>query len=312
MTASPLRRSQVPRPLTGRLVPPLPAGSCDCHMHLFGVNLSDWLHLDRSYDPVPATLADYRQLKRALGLAHSVIVQPSVYGTRNDLLLATLRAAPGEFTGVVVVDAGIADAELDTMHELGVRGVRFNLVQGGGVAAADIDALAPRLAERGWHLQVVGALPAVLQNLSLLDRSALTVVIDHFGFAGRASLDPREGLDALLSRMRDGRYWMKMSALYRLEPALASDPGPLTDRLIEAEPDRLVWGSDWPHPDFAGEMPDDRNAVSVLRRALRDVTLEEKIFAANPKSLYGYGVSNDVPPEPRAAMPEAAGSDHHD
>jgi len=223
----------------------------DCHVHVF-----DAATATRSghYQPVDRPPAQIEAVAHAHGVGHLVLVQPSVYGTDNSLMLRALAVEPGRHRGVAVIDETIADAELDAMHAHGVRGVRLNLVSpvGEGRAPAQrFAALAPRLRRLGWHLQwyaSVAQLPAIAE---LHRRSELTCVLDHLAGFGPRVADDHPAWQAVEALAAQGA-WLKLSGWYRLdapEPYAVLVPQIL--RLAGLFGERMVWGSDWPHTMFA-------------------------------------------------------------
>lgn len=219
----------------------------DCHVHVFD-------HAPPAqaghYQPVLRDLPEIEHTAAALGVGHLVLVQPSVYGTGNRLVLRALAREPGRHRGVVVVDTAVADDELDEMHRLGVRGVRFNLVSPVGNGPEAFRALAPRLKARGWHVQWYAKADQLAAIADLHDGSGLIAVLDHL-----AGLHP--GIDAddpawtALQRLAGQGAWIKLSGWYRLQACEPYDALYETIRraaILMGE--RLVWGSDWPHTTF--------------------------------------------------------------
>ena len=267
----------------------LPAGTCDTHIHVIGP--ADRYPLDprRNYTPGACSLAQYREVMAACGIARAVIVQLSVYGTDNRALLDALREGGAAFRGVVVLAADVGDAELDAMHALGVRGIRLNLVNPQVVGQDDVVALCARVAERGWHLQVQirwsDAAQATLAGIAA--QVKLPLVIDHMGRPPTAEA-PRALLDLLAS----GRGWVKLSAPYRLEAA--GEPPhaellPLVHALVAANPDQVLWASDWPHTErFKRSTPNDADLVDLLPDWLGSEDLRQRVCVANPARLYDY------------------------
>lgn len=223
----------------------------DCHVHVFdAARPAQAGH----YQPVDRPLAQIAALARAHGVGHLVLVQPSVYGTDNSLLREALRQTPGRHRGVVVVDEGIGDAELDAMHAEGVRGVRFNRVSPVGerdAPTARFEALAPRLRQRGWHVQWY-ATPAQLPAIAALHAgSGLACVLDHLGGLGLGVADDDPAWAAAEALAAQGA-WLKLSGWYRLQAAAPYAPlVPRIRRLAAFFGERMVWGSDWPHTAFA-------------------------------------------------------------
>ena len=266
----------------------LPVGSCDTHVHVIGPVDRYPLDPRRNYTPVTCSLAQFREVMAACGIARAVLVQPSVYGTDNRALLDTLREGGAAFRGVVVPAADVRDAELDAMHTLGVRGIRLNLVNPQVVGLDEIVTLCARVAERGWHLQVQirwsDTAQAVLTSVAA--KLTLPLVIDHMG-RPPALEAPRTLLDLLAS----GRAWVKLSAPYRLS---ASDRPPYADLLplvrafVATNPDRLLWASDWPHTERFEPTPHDADLVDLLPDWLDSDDLRERVCVANPARLYGY------------------------
>lgn len=224
------------------------ASGWDCHVHVF-----DPAHPAQAghYQPALRDLPEIERLAASLGVGHLVLVQPSVYGTDNRLILQRLAQEPGRHRAVAVVDTHISDSELDHMHTLGVRGVRFNLVSPVGNGASGFHALAPRLKARGWHVQWYARGEQLATIADLHEGTGLVPVLDHLAgvHAGIRSPDP---IWSALQRLADQGAWIKLSGWYRLR---ASAP---YDELIESirrvatiAGDRLVWGSDWPHTAFA-------------------------------------------------------------
>ena len=251
----------------------------DCHVHVFDASLAA---RHGHYQPVDRPLAQIEEVARTEGVGHLVLVQPSVYGTDNALMLRALAIQPGRHRGVVVVDEHIADSELDTMHAHGVRGVRFNLVSPVGecgTPATRFAALAPRLRQRGWHVQWYTS-AAELPSVAALHRdSGLICVLDHLAGFGASVQSDDLAWQAAETLASEGA-WLKLSGWYRLaaEPPYATLL-PQIRRLAGLFGARMVWGSDWPHTMFAAEaMPGyraiwqpvvealGRDAAEVLRR----------------------------------------------
>jgi predicted TIM-barrel fold metal-dependent hydrolase len=219
----------------------------DCHVHVF-----DAAHPVQGghYRPAQHDLADIEALAQAHGVHHLVLVQPSVYGTDNTVLLQALARAPARHRGVVVIDGDITDAELDLMHTLGVRGVRFNLVSPVGNGHQCLAALAPRLRERGWHVQWYARANQLATIAALHEGTGLTAVLDHLaGMGATVSIDD-PAWDALRALAAQGA-WVKLSGWYRLNASAPYEA--LRTRILRVACEmqgRLVWGSDWPHTAF--------------------------------------------------------------
>ncbi|MBJ3776603.1 amidohydrolase family protein [Acuticoccus mangrovi] len=295
LCAPPLTSSKRPRAT-------IPTGGWDSHCHLFGA-LDRYLPAATATHMAPeATLADYRALLDRLGLAKGVFVTSTVYGTDNRLLLEALQEANGSdiaagwLRGIAVIDASISDAALRQMHEVGVRGFRINLMQktggahfSGGVGYENLMPLAERVKEMGWHAQLW--VDSALLGELRADLAALPVpfVIDHFGRtqAARGADDP--GFSLLCDMLAAGEAYAKISGAYRISNAAPDYPDvtPMAAKIIAAAPTRLVWGTDWPHPNHAGIMPDDADLLDVLAGWCEgdDATLKA-ILVDTPTSLY--------------------------
>jgi len=260
----------------------------DCHMHLFGPAARYPLAPAVSYRPTPAALADYDRVAAPLGLTRSVIVQPSVYGADNRLTLETLDANADRFRGIIVTDRPLSPAQIEALHARGVRGVRFNTVQKGGPGSGPILETARALPGTGWSVQIVGSPTACLDFIEQLPQDLDRIVLDHFMFL--PPVGAQAECAALLRLMESGRIWVKLSGAYRLSRTGApgyADMGALARRLAERRPDRLVWGTDWPHPDFDGPPPRAADLFAALSGwELADETLQS-ILTDAPAHLYG-------------------------
>jgi predicted TIM-barrel fold metal-dependent hydrolase len=281
------------------------SGICDCHVHVFGPAASYPFDPVRTYTPADAPLTSLVALHRSLGVERTVIVQPSPYGSDNSCLLDALAQLGGTGRGVAVIDGNTTDASLLAMHAAGVRGVRVNLETAGqhdpAVAGRHLAAAAKRVAPLGWHVQTYANL-ATLSALSDVMRELPTsLVVDHFGRAQAERGISQSGFDGLLSALASGRAYVKLSAAYRVSrsPDYA-DVAPIARALINANPDRVVWGTDWPHPGTAAGVPLRREGVTPFRdednaRALQRClewagTTERarKLLVDNPARLYDF------------------------
>ena len=276
---------------------PLPLGSCDTHVHVFGPASTYRLSAGRSYTPQLCTLQQYKSVMQTCGITRAVLVQPSVYGTDNSCLLNALREGGSAFRGVVVPEAGITDTELDNMHALGVRGIRLNLVNPQVLTIDDAVTLCSRIAERGWHLQVQlhltneadeARFKALIERVAL--RVDLPVVVDHMGRPLSDRLPT-----TLLALLKEGRCWVKLSAPYRItaqtQPATAlayADVLPLAHALVAANAGHLLWASDWPHTEQTHSTPSDADLVDLLQTWVPETATGDRILIDNPARLYGY------------------------
>jgi predicted TIM-barrel fold metal-dependent hydrolase len=281
----------------------VPAGATDCHMHVFGETAAYPPASWRAYDPTPATLAQYNAEAARMGFSRVVFVQPSAYGTDNSCMKDQLRARPRDSRGVAVIDAATPKRELSVLAGLGVRGVRLNLVSNGipdvAAASAQLRETASRVRGLGWHVQIY-ATPALLAGIApVIAELPVDVVVDHMGAGDGLLAADRAGFSDLLALLRAGKAWVKVSGANRVSRAGGGfeDAVPVIRALVEANPARAVWGTDWPHigPHKAGEpatvvyMPHDNLALlRLLGLAVADAGVRRQVLVDNPALLYGF------------------------
>lgn len=268
-----------------------PAGTTDCHIHIYGPR-RDYPWAPTCPLPPPyAPLAAYRTLMARLGLARAVIVQPSAYGTDNRCTLAALKALGPAARAVVVVDARVSESELAALTDLGVRGLRFFMLPG-GVLGWDIMAeMAARVAPFGWHIQLQLDGRELAEREAFLRRLPAPLVIDHNGKFLEPVAPDHPGFKALLRLLEGGTCWVKVSAPYetsRLGLPLYEDVGVLAKALIAAAPERMVWASNWPHPTALADLPDDAQLLDLLLEWSEDDSVRRRILRDNPAALYGF------------------------
>jgi predicted TIM-barrel fold metal-dependent hydrolase len=277
--------------------PPLLA--CDSHVHVFGPFSKYPLSDDRSYTPAEFSVDDFMTHLKRIGFSRGVLVTASVCGTDNGAILEGLRQYPDQLRGVVVCSADVTDAELDDWHALGVRGVRFNLlrkngkaVYRNGVGLEVLEQLAPRMAARGWHAQIWAHAPDILELAPRLLPLNLPLVIDHMGRMDTANGISQPGFQELLRLVGEGLAWVKISGADRIRAGLDSydDVDPFAKALIQANIERVVWGTDWPHINYFDEraIPDDGDLTNLLLRWLPYEKDREQILVHNPALLYGF------------------------
>jgi predicted TIM-barrel fold metal-dependent hydrolase len=282
----------------------VPRGACDCHTHIHGDTGKFPFFPGRVYTPEMALPEEMAALHRALRMQRVVIVTPSVYGTDNSATLYGMKARGADARGVAVIDDKTPQAELEALARAGVRGIRLNLATGGASdPAAGRERLAralERVKGRNWHVQIYTNLATISAMRDLLAVSPVPVVFDHFGGA-RAELGPQQpGFAELLDLVRSGQAYVKISGAYRsskLAPDYA-DVVPLAQALIAANPERIVWGTDWPHPNSASGRKateltplfqiDDARLLNQLPVWAPDAAIRSKILVDNPARLYDF------------------------
>jgi predicted TIM-barrel fold metal-dependent hydrolase len=285
----------------------VPAGACDCHVHIFGDPQQYPFFSGRAYTPDTATVAEVRTLQDALHLERVVVVQPSVYGTDNTCTLDAIRQLGTRARGVAVIDANTPEAALDSMARNGIRGIRLNLATAGitdpTVALQRFTAAADRVKPRGWHIQLNTSLRVIDALSPQLLASPVPLVFDHFGGAlGSAGVD-QPGFPALVNLVKAGKAYVKISAAADQVSKQAPDyPDvlPLARALVAANPQRILWGTNWPHPDSATRpgrkatdlapnvQIDDGLVLNLLPKWVPDPAMRRGILVDNPARLYGF------------------------
>ena len=278
-------------------------GGCDCHVHVIGPATQYPMTQERAYTPPEASPTDLIAVRRRLGLARNVLIQPSFYGTDNRCMLEAMAQLGDSARGVAVVAPDIAAAELAKLDAQGVRGVRLNLESGANrdpkAAAIALNEMAKRIRPLGWHIQIYAALPVIAALGNLIATLPVQVVIDHFGLAQAKDGVDQPGFAALLELVRARRAYVKLSAPYRISQGSGyADVAPIARALIEASPDRMLWGSDWPHTDrVPGRGPlelhpfrtiDGPAVLALFREWCGDETIARTILVETPARLYGF------------------------
>jgi predicted TIM-barrel fold metal-dependent hydrolase len=282
----------------------VPAGACDCHTHIHGDPAKFPYFSGRVYTPKMATPEEMAQLHKALRMRRVVIVTPSVYGTDNSATLYGMKARGADARGVAVIDDKTPESELDAMGRAGVRGIRLNLATGGtsdpAVGRQRFQRAVERMKSRNWHVQMYTELAVIAGIKDLVAASPVPVVFDHFGRA-QAELGPQQpGFAELLELVRSGKAYVKISGAYRVSKHAPdySDAAPLAKALISANPERILWGTDWPHPNSGSGRPaaevtplfqiDDGRLLNQLPVWAPDAAIRKKILVDNPTRLYGF------------------------
>lgn len=278
---------------------PLSAVIVDCHFHVIAPPDEYPMVAGRSYTPEAASLEQWRATLQPAGVTHGVVVQPSLYGTDNRVLLVALKQAPQRLVGVAAVDIHVDDAELNRLTAAGVKGVRMAHFEagdprcgGGFVKFSAFEPLLQRLRDHRLHLQLFTdsrLLPGIADQLVNAD---IPIVIDHMGRAP-AELGPdHDGIRAMRQLLSLGRVWIKLSGIANISdqaPEFANVRG-IHESLIDARPDRLIWGSDWPHAKSSWQQPNTRQLLHLFQRwTPKDLQL--RILAGNPAKLYGFAES---------------------
>jgi predicted TIM-barrel fold metal-dependent hydrolase len=268
----------------------MPAGATDCHAHVFGAKEKYGWAGDRLYTPPPVYLKDYLAMHDALGVARGVIVQSGVHGTNNDVLVDSIAQAPQRLRGIALIPENISDAELDRLNAAGVRGFRANLVAGTGVQFDASRELAARVARLGWHVQYLLDIEKFPDLDRVLGDFPVEVMIDHMGRPDTRGGIDAPGFQALVRFLKSGRGWSKLSAPYRTSRAAPpyADIVKFAHALVAAAPDRLVWGTDWPHVMMESAMPNTGIFAELLATWVPDEAVRMRILVDNPARLYGF------------------------
>jgi predicted TIM-barrel fold metal-dependent hydrolase len=283
----------------------VPAGACDCHTHIHLPEKYPFF-AGRVYTPEPASPEEMAALHKALHIERVVIVTPSVYGTDNRATLEGIKFRGNAGRGIAVIDDKTSESDLDAMGQAGIRGIRVNLATSGvndpSIGRKRLEAAIDRVKGRGWHVQVYTNLPLLKTIKDVLASSPVPIVFDHFGGAEAALGLEQPGWAELVEAVKNGHAYVKISGAYRLSNKGPdySDAVPFAKALIAANADRLVWGTDWPHPNSVtppDKKPtdlnplyqiDDGRLLNQLAIWAPDAAIRKKILVDNPARLYGF------------------------
>jgi 2-pyrone-4,6-dicarboxylate lactonase len=280
-----------PRPVSPPRTLVVPEGAWETHAHVIGAPPGHPLVPGRHFTAPPQAPSDFVAMLDAVGLRYGVLVQVSVHGTDNRLLVQALRDYQDRLRGVAVIDQSTTDAEIAELNEAGVRGIRILDIVGGGVGMADLERLADRCAEVGWHIQVAVKGESYPLLSDRLRRLRVPFIIDHMGWCPASAGIAAPDFQAVLALVRETGCHVKLSGAFRLssEPWPHKDTLPFARALIEAGPDQMVWGSDWPHVGLYEEAdrPDVGALLDWLAEVAPDPAVQRRILVDNPARFYG-------------------------
>jgi len=281
------RKNEKNDQLAGHFEPP--ENSCDCHAHVFGP-LERYQYCEtRSYTPPPASIESYLLLLDDIGIERAVIVQPSVYGTDNRATINAVQHSSERFRAVVVVDDDIPTAALEHLHQLGARGIRFNHLYKNNARLRNLTRIADVLSGLDWHLQVLVDVTRNLELVEQLQALPCRLVFDHMGYPTAGIRNP--GFELLLELMKDGQAWTKLSGGYHLTSHSQlpyDDIEPIASALLQANLERCLWATDWPHPQCPISPPLDRDLLTLLAKWAPSNQTCRQVLVDNPANLYGF------------------------
>jgi predicted TIM-barrel fold metal-dependent hydrolase len=268
----------------------LPDNATDSHMHLFGTAPRFPYVANRDYTPQEASAEAARALYKTFGIKRFVVIQPSVYGEDNRCQLELAAAVGLPFRAVVVLPPGASDRDMTKLHDQGVRGIRYILAHPGGLDISNLERSADRARAFGWHLEFLLKPEQLIELAPRLMKLSCPVSCDHLAF-----VKPEQGLaqpafQALLRLIESDHGWVKFSGAYRVsgKPDHYDTVLPFARKLAETRPDRIVWGSDWPHVGQMEVMPSTTALLNLLQSWAPDEALRRRILVDNPTALYGF------------------------
>jgi D-galactarolactone isomerase len=267
-----------------------PSRACDCHVHIYDPAMP-LAPTALGSGPAWASVTAYRAVQARLGISRVVVVQPTAYGTNNGATVAAIIAlGRDDARGVVVVDAGVSEAELERLTQAGIRGVRFQMLPGGVLPWETLEPVAAKIAPFGWHIQLQMDGRLLPEREAMLARLPCTLVIDHVGKFLEPVTPGHPGFKTLLRLLERDRCWLKLTAPYEVSkagPPLYPDVGALAKAAARHRPDRMVWATNWPHVAVK-ELPDDPMLLDLLLDWVPDEATRTRILVDNPATLYGF------------------------
>jgi predicted TIM-barrel fold metal-dependent hydrolase len=285
---------QAPDPETRTPAYRPPHGACDAHCHIFGPGARYPYAADRSYTPPDAPLARFQQLQATLGLTRAVLVNASCHGSDNRVIVDAIAQSDGRYRGVANSDDSFTERDFGRLHEAGFRGVRFNFVAhlGGVPDMREFRRTIERIRPLGWHLDLHFDAKDLPQYDEMLRNLPVPFIIDHMGRVPTQNGLAQEPFQVLLRlHRREQKCWIKISGAERI--AAAEGPPfhtavPFARALIEAGPERILWGTDWPHPNIARHMPNDGDLVDLIPLMIPDAATQRLVLVDNPQRLYAF------------------------
>lgn len=271
-----------------------PAGACDTHFHIFGPAAKFPFAEKRSYTPDDAPLEALLKMLDTLGVARGVVVQGHPYGTDNRVVLDALKRAPQRLRGTAIVKPDTGRDELKKMADAGVRALRFHHMPHGvgfsPLGMQSFEKLAPLMADLGLHAQFMMDANALDSALPFFKHWKLPIVLDHMGNVDGKLGANQPGVQQMVRLLAEGKIWVKVSGAYRVSTQYPDYPDakPIHEALVKANPDQIVWGTDWPHPRLEKDMPEDGHLLDLFNEWTPDAGLREKILVENPARLYGF------------------------
>jgi 2-pyrone-4,6-dicarboxylate lactonase len=278
-----------PDPVSPTLV--LPPGACDAHCHVFGPASKFPYAADRSYTPPDAPVENLRRLHAKLGVSRAVIVHASCHGTDMEVTLEAIASSEGRYRGVACVDDRVTDRELERLHSGGIRGIRFNFVKHlGGVPDLSVfHRLVKRIKPLGWHVVLHFDAEDIVSQSELLGRIDVPFIIDHMGRVKAADGLEQQPFQSLLGLYRNNPLaWVKVCGAERVSSGKRPflDAVPFARALIAQDPSRILWGTDWPHPNISKDMPNDGELVNLFAEICPDPAAQRRILVDNPTRMY--------------------------
>ena len=288
---NPLKSCLPPDPEPIRPSLTLPPGACDAHCHVFGPAARFPYAADRSYTPPDAPVEALRRLHERLGISRAVIVHASCHGTEMDVTLDAIASSGGTYRGVACVDDSVTDRALENLHAGGIRGIRFNFVKhlGGVPDLAVFHRLVARIEPLGWHVVLHFDAEDIIAQADLLARIDVPFIIDHMGRVKAADgLDQRPFQSLLDLYRRNPLAWIKVCGAERVSVGRRPFRGavPFAQALIAVDAARILWGTDWPHPNITKDMPNDGELVDLFGEVCPDPSVRARILVDNPTRLY--------------------------
>lgn len=290
----PQARAQIAVPWSNGTAPATtkaPPNATDCHHHIYSSRFK--VDPNSTLRPGDASVADYRLLQKRIGTSRNVIVQPSTYGVFNDGLIEALGECGPSARGVAVVNASVTDEELKRLDAARVRGIRFNLANPGGATSMEmLEPLAKRIAPLGWHVQFNMSADTTLAAKDVLNRLPCQIVFDHLAHMPEPAGIAHPAFAVVVDLLQHGKAWVKLSGAYadtKVGPPTYADSTAVAQAYVKAAPDRLVWGSDWPHPSEKDDhKPDDAILFDLLAQWAPDEAVRHRILVDNAAKLYGF------------------------